>query len=219
LKNREGRNRLTWRCGRRARAFHFFLRLIATGIPALLLIACGEFRAFDWTPLARLPEHSVAGDTEEIILQPADVDDTYAPIPGRQRRYRWTTEGPLNEGIRLVVYESAQRGWQARDGFWDWRTLQVALGAPKPQVTHIADVGAYTLFLTNLGQLIAFDHRSEHFCRRAISAGTHVTFVLQRVVSSEHSPQTDLIVGTEAAAGRRYRLDLGWLCEYAAPTT
>ncbi len=206
MKNRGGRNQ-------------FFLRLIATSIPALLLIACGEFRAFEWTPLARLPDHSGASDTEEIALQPADVDDTYAPIPGRQRRYRWTTEGPLNEGIRLVVYESAQRGWQARDGFWDWRTLQVALGAPKPQVTHIADVGAYTLFLTSLGQLIAFDHRSEHFCRRAISAGTKVTFVLERVVSSEHSPHTNLIIGTEAAAGRRYRLDLGWLCEHAAPTT
>lgn len=189
------------------------------GIPALLLIACGEFRAFEWTPLARLPEHSGASDTEEITLQPAAVDDTYAPIPGQRRRYRWTTEGPLNEGIRLVVYESVQRGWQARDGFWNWRTLQVALGAPKSQVRHIADVAAYTLFLTNLGQLIAFDHRSEHFCRRAISAGTNVTFVLERVVSSGHSPHTDLIIGTEVAAGRRYRLDLAWLCEYAAPTT
>jgi hypothetical protein len=133
--------------------------------------------------------------------------------------YRWTTEGSLNEGIRLVVYESPQRGWQARDGFWDWRTLQVALGAPKPQVTHIADVGAYTLFLTNLGQLIAFDHQSEHFCRRAISAGKNVKLVFERIAPLGDSPQTDIVVGTEAAAGRRFRLDLAWLCEQAAPST
>jgi hypothetical protein len=125
----------------------------------------------------------------------------------------------LNEGIRLVVYESAGRGWQVRDGFWDWRTVEVALGAPKSRVTHIAEVGAHTIFVTNLGQLMAFDHRAEHFCRRAISAGKNVTLVFERVAPLGDSPQTDLIVGAEAAVGRRYRLDLGWLCEHAAPST
>lgn len=187
---------------------------------ALLLGAasgCGDFRAFDWTPLDRLPRFApTASKLEAVELKPAAPDDKYVPLPGRGRQYRWTTEGPVREGLRLVVYESPQRGWQVRDGFWDRRTLSVFLGAPTMKVRQIAEIESYTLFLTNLGQLIAFDHESTHFCRRAISSARDAALSLYRESLSRDSRQAQLIVQRQMRADQYYKVDMGWLCERGA---
>lgn len=196
----------------------FFLTALA--LVLLGATGCGDFQAFDWTPLDRLPQFAPAASKLEIVeLQPGAPDDKYAPLPGRGQQYRWTTEGMVREGIRLVVYESPQRGWQVRDGFWSMRTVRVLLGAPESRLTHIAVAGSYTLFMTNLGQLMAFDHRSEHFCRRAVLTGRNPRWVLQRAASAGNAESLKLIVGNEAETGLQYQLDLRWLCEQAAPAT
>lgn len=198
---------------------NYIFRLTALALVVLGATGCAEFQAFDWTPLDRLPQFPPTASKLEVVeLQPAAPDDTYAPIPRRGQQYRWTKEGTVREGIRLVVYESPQRGWQVRDGFWSMRTLKVLLGAPESQLTHIAVVGSYTLFMTNLGQLMAFDHRSEYFCRRAISTGSNPRLIFRRAASTESLESTMLIVGNDASS-LQYQLDLRWLCGQAAPET
>jgi hypothetical protein len=192
--------------------------VLLLSVIGLALAGCGDFEAFDWTRLSHLPVSSPPQSTTEVEQVRAAPDDQYAPIPGREQQYRWTTEGPVQEGIRLVVYESAQRGWQVRDGFWSLRTVKVLLGSPKTQLTSIAVVDAYTLFMTNHGQLMAFDHRAEHFCRRAILADLKVRLLFPTAATRTSAESTTLIVG-DNDAGPRHELDLRWLCEQAAAAT
>jgi hypothetical protein len=76
------------------------------------------------------------------------------------------------------------------------------------EVRQIAEIESSTLFLTNLGQLIAFDPEAAHFCRRAISLAKDTAFVLHRASPSGDSRRAQLIVERKAR-GQYYKLDMG----------